>query len=772
MMMARALSIALLLIAVACDSDTPVDADVVTDGDGDVDVDADADEDGDSDAEQPPDIPFAVTDVEPHHGIFTGFTEVLVRGRGFESGAEVFFGETPVAPESTAFVDENRIACLTPPGTPDSFADIRVVQGEEEAVLAAGFYYDPCTLSPDLGAAVGGTYVVISCIGTEFESGVTVTFDGAEATGVERVGPTELHLFSPPGVPGTADVVIHSVTGDVELEDAFTYYANTDPTSGGLGGGAIEGGIEVTVLDGGSGMPLSDSFVIVGVDSGTEYQGWTDETGQIVFYGEGLVGRQVIITVSHGPKPTPIEYACLPGSELDPDGDGCCDDEGPPTTYQTASFTEFDATFVTVLLAPIPPMLMIMPCDSPPDPVISYVEGEVMFEHRGEFGPYEWEIVPEPIPPHEFKVTYVQTTARDIFYDPYPYGLDTFETGTVDAEDCGDLSCNEVLYDTEEYRGENGYTYRIRSRNGAVAVYAIAGIYSSETNSFTPYAFGVRRGVMVSPGERVEDADIMMVTPLDETVFVALEEAPEFTIEDRRYDERTTPLYEVDLFVDLGIEGVIWRRDRRSTREFPEALHAFSSWMPRDGALADTTLIVVASHNTYVDQDGDGEFDDLSPEPDGVPDPVPPISTRYVQTVTDWQADVVVDEWLDIAHEEIPDFLGTLTTPHIEWENGAGEAHYNHVNLYSCAYRVSGTTIEITGLSPYWDMILPGEQSTVDLPTLPEEFEPSSDLAYLQLYRHRVQPGFDFDLWAYDDLNRDVQEGYSVSSWYFYLDMP
>ena len=132
----------------------------------------------------------------------------------------------------------------------------------------------------------------------------------------------------------------------------------------------------------------------------------------------------------------------------------------------------------------------------------------------------------------------------------------------------------------------------------------------------------------------------------------------------------------------------------------------------------------------------------------------------------------VVDEWLDIAREVTPDFLGTLTTPNIEWENGDGEAHYNHVNLYSCTYTNDGITIQITGLTPYWDMILRGSQSTVELPPIPEEFGPTSDLAYLQLYRHRVQPGFDFDLWSYDDLARDVQDGFSVTSWYFYLDLP
>ncbi len=227
-----------------------------------------------------------------------------------------------------------------------------MVQGEEEAVLEEGFY-DQCSLDPSSGSVSGGTYVIISCLGTDFAGGETVTFDGAEALDVDTVSPTEVHCRAPEGSVGPADVVVSSVSGDVDLADGFTYFANTDPTGGGLGGDPIEGNIELTVFDASSGAPLGDSFVLVGVDGGTEYQGLTDERGTIVFSGPDLSGRQLIITVSHGPVPTPIDFDCddIPDADFE-------------TFYETASFTEFDATYVTVLLQPIPPMVMVPPATS------------------------------------------------------------------------------------------------------------------------------------------------------------------------------------------------------------------------------------------------------------------------------------------------------------------------------------------------------------------------------------------------------------------------
>ena len=54
------------------------DGDVAGDGDADNDGESDGDTD-DQDSDIPDDQPFAVTGVIPNHGIFSGFTAVVVR---------------------------------------------------------------------------------------------------------------------------------------------------------------------------------------------------------------------------------------------------------------------------------------------------------------------------------------------------------------------------------------------------------------------------------------------------------------------------------------------------------------------------------------------------------------------------------------------------------------------------------------------------------------------------------------------------------------------
>lgn len=864
----RALLAAMLLAIVAfggcgggeTDGDADGDSDADADGDGDGDADGD---DIDSDVEQGTDAPFAVTNVVPSHGIFSGFSEVVIRGRGFESGAVVAFGDgrggwSEVGTDAAVVVDENRIAVLTPPGPPDTWVDVLVTQGEEEALWSegcpscSGFYYDPCQLDPASGSVAGGTYVVVSCIGTELYSGVEVTFDGEDAQDIEVVSATELHLRTPPGTPGPADVVISSVGGDIELAEAYTYFENSDPSSGGLGGDPIDGNIEVAVIDMVSGQPLADSFVMIGVDNGTEYQGRTDDGGHIVFSGPDLAGRQLIITVSHGPVPTPMDYDCDDVPETDME-----------TYYETTSFTEFDATYVTVLLQPIPPPPPMCPGDMPAGSV-AYIEGELIFESMGEFGPYDWEIVPTPRSPDEIKLTYVQTTAPDIFLDPLQG--EWAETGTIpggicparecevdadcrpfrnqipcgeeecpyvtavcnrevhqcavpqvceDDDDCpftdthcdeeldrclssdecdddgdcdefdddrteascdlassrcviseeggdprpvvqvgplvqrgyvvvedgaGDLAIDSLTHGDVGVVGQNGFTYCLSSRFGVVAVWAIAGIYNTTTGRFVPYAFGINRGVLVSPEETVTDVDIMMVTPLDESLFVSLDDPPT-----QQGWDMGPNRYIVESYVDLGVEGVIWRRDRQSTSEFPSDLHYFSSWMPREGALADATLTVVANAFSFSDVDGDGE-EDL----------VYPFSVRYLRGVTNWASEVTVGDWIGISQPDDPDYGGVVTDNRLAWEGGAGDYHFTNVRIIRDLS---------TAPRPYWDMILPGDQVEVDLPLLPEDLASISGDAQFDVWHHRVRPGFDYDLWSYGDLGRDAQDGYSANAW-------
>ncbi len=347
-----------------------------------------------------------------------------------------------------------------------------------------------------------------------------------------------------------------------------------------------------------------------------------------------------------------------------------------------------------------------------------------MFESGGEFGPYEWRIVPEPLPPDEEKMAFVFTTAPDIFFDELRGEL--YTTGTIDG------GAGYIV--TEDDVGENGFTYRIQSRYGALAVYAIAGIRNRVSGVFTPYAFGIHRGVLVPPGETVSGVDMLMVTPLSSPVVV-------------RFDDPPTPqgwdvgpnTYIAELYVDLGVEGVIWRSDRMSTQTLPAAVHYFPSWMPRDGGLSDATLTVVAnSYSIYIDPiTGEERL-------------VYPLATRYLRGVTNWMADVVVGDWIWPAQPVDPGHGGTVVADHFEWDNGDGAFDFSHVTI-------------MRGM-PWWDLIIPGEQHTLDLPALPPEYVPEVTEAQFDVWHHRVLPGFAYDRWSNEHQALDYQVGFSANA--------
>ncbi len=99
----RAMLLGLLALVVGCSDPGPVeDGDITGDGDVSSDGDADRDQDGDADddIDRPDDNPYAVTGLVPNHGIFSGMTEVIIRGRGFDLASipPVFFGDVEVVP--------------------------------------------------------------------------------------------------------------------------------------------------------------------------------------------------------------------------------------------------------------------------------------------------------------------------------------------------------------------------------------------------------------------------------------------------------------------------------------------------------------------------------------------------------------------------------------------------------------------------------------------------------------------------------------------------
>lgn len=78
------------------------------------------------------------------------------------------------------------------------------------------------SLTPDTGAAAGGTLVAI--IGTGFTGVTGVTFDDEDATEYFVISPTLIHAIAPAGTAGAVDVIVTNIEGPSAAAE-YTYTA-------------------------------------------------------------------------------------------------------------------------------------------------------------------------------------------------------------------------------------------------------------------------------------------------------------------------------------------------------------------------------------------------------------------------------------------------------------------------------------------------------------------------------------------------------------------
>ena len=464
-----------------------------------------------------------VTRVVPDHGPFTGGNGAVVRGSGFSDEALVFVGDRMVQPADTRLLDGNRLAIVLPAGEPGP-ADVRVQVGDEEATLEDGYTYDALAVDPTRGSVAGGTVVRITSRGFAFAEGDEVWFGGSPCRDVEVLTEETLTCRTPPGSVGEVDVRVVSGRDGSEAVavDAFTYYDESDPYGGGLGGGPLDGELLVNVVDAMTGAAVPDAYVYLGQrPEDTEYKGLTNLLGKIAFSGEDLRGRQLITVAKH--------------------------------CYERTTFVSFDARVVTVFLVPWMDPSCGMGSGMPPSGrgrAGAVVEGDLFWKGPREFGPNPWTNVPDPRP-GEKKVAYVfatQPCASDSIYcqnpDPSLGGAQprVLETSAADT---------------------GGYAYSIFVRPGAFALYAVAGVENTSTGEFVPYVMGVTRGVLAGPGDRVQDVRIVMDIPLDHRLSVQLDGLPEPS-------SGGPDRYRVSLALDLGGDGYIVRAFGEEGARFDE----------------------------------------------------------------------------------------------------------------------------------------------------------------------------------------------------------
>jgi len=451
-----------------------------------------------------------VSRVAPDHGPFTGGNAALVRGTGFTADAIVTVGGLMVQPADTDLIDPNRLRIILPAGEPGP-ADVTVRIDGTDSTLPAGYTYDQIFVDPDRAAVSGGTVVTLVGSGTAFADGDTLTFGGAPCTELVVISEMRLTCKVPANSPGTVDVVLtHSADAStLTIADGFTYFDSTDPFGGGLGGGPLDGDMNISVINATTGAPVPDAFVMVDEDLSTDHQGLTSLMGQITFSGPDLTGRHAVHVAKH--------------------------------CFEKTSVVAFDARDVTVFLVPWMDPMCGMGSGTPPTGrgrSGAYVSGELIFFGPNELGPNPWDNIPDPRE-GEVKVAYVYTTQRC-----------AGRTASCQNPDPSIGGAHQRILETEV--GSRGYPYRIFARPAGLAVYALAGLEDMANGEFIPYVMGVGRNVLAGPGEEVEGVDVDMNIPLDHVLDVRLTELPGPA---RNGPDR----FVVNGEIDLGGEGVIER---------------------------------------------------------------------------------------------------------------------------------------------------------------------------------------------------------------------
>ena len=175
------------------------------------------------------------TGVVPNNGPSTGGTAVTISGTNFEAGATVTFGGTPAT--SVVVVNATTITATTPAHSAGP-VNVRGLNGNQPGTLNNGYSYNAAaaptviSLNPNTGPAAGATSVTIT--GTNFVSGVSVTYGGTTATSVVVVDAATITCLTPAHAAGAVDVTVTNPDAQsATLAGGFTYTGSGGPTGGG-----------------------------------------------------------------------------------------------------------------------------------------------------------------------------------------------------------------------------------------------------------------------------------------------------------------------------------------------------------------------------------------------------------------------------------------------------------------------------------------------------------------------------------------------------------
>ena len=411
-------------------------------------------------------IPLEITTVSPGSGPVAGGTRLTVRGAGFDADTNMQIGVSQAI--RVQVLDPTTLIATAPPGSAGP-ADIRVERPDgAEAISEDAFQYTDSlrllAVTPDEGAMAGGT--IVTLLGTGFVPGSRLTFGGAPAEDVEVPNGASLTAVVPPGEAGDVDVVLTTPGGEqAMIIDGFTYF-NPSTRYGGTWGDEIDGAVNITVFNANGSGPIAGAFCILGTERGGDYEGLTDQRGQITFSGDDVFGRQMITCGAQG--------------------------------FSNASVVRFDAENVSVYLFPPPPPPSPGPMGPGPEPAT--VSGLV-------WGIDKY-LKPLANPEEGWEArAYVQTTTEHMYADRRP---DPGEGWIV--HDDGPSEIRARLGDL-----------------AVVAIGGLKHVGTDDipaTGEFRPIRMGAARWLFGITGERIEGANIELNIPMDNVAGLRFDSPP------------------------------------------------------------------------------------------------------------------------------------------------------------------------------------------------------------------------------------------------------
>ncbi len=609
--------------------------------------------------------------IKPAHGPFAGGTEVVLSGSGFTKKVKVRIGGTTLETIKVTLLSPVSLKVITPAGKV-GLADVEVILGSEKAKLTGAFTYDPVYLDPDSGPAAGGTLVTVHGKDTAFKKGMTLTLGGKALTDVEVISTSAVRAKTPAGTPGPAPLVMGTAGGDKTITEAYTYYQSANQKTGGMGGGKLAGTLTVDVLDWLYRSPVDNAKVVVQKGRSFTMTATTTLSGVAVFSSTKLKGKVSVTVAKKG--------------------------------YEATSMVSFDARDLTVFLLPIPNP---QPGPMPPGQSPGIIRGHLLFGGATGVGSPHWKLVPAP-KTNQVKRAYVFTSVPRIAWGPPTYG-----------------SGHTVDFDKKE--AAKAWPFSLYARTGAMAIWAVAGIYDKSSATFEPYAMGVTRGVVVGPGD-VAKADIWVTIPLTQKVDVVVKDVP-----------AGVSRFQVRHAIDLGADGLLMRMDQEVKGDGIPASYTF-------GRLP-TFLhkgLLDASHTVEVMLDT-GQADGL---------PMTRATERLVQPKG---GAIVMDKFLGVPRQVKPAPGAKLQGNTVQWsQNGVR------------APNLSVTILRRTDETPVWRVFSPGSVTAVKLPD-PKTFGlppwPKAPVVWLQYLAYL--PGFSFDTYTYYHLSSRYWSRWSYDEFSF-----